>query len=743
MSYGQNDGSIIQIENPDLTELSAQLADIANVVNVKDFGATPNTTTDQTPYIQAAVDHLISLGGGTLLIPSGEYRVVADANTSTNPYNPKRILISGTITGEEIFDGNGVPISDTREVHYAENIHIKGDKDTVIYMTGMTEAYLYNQDDIAMSNVDIFCAFTFRYAKYCSISNIKIKGDYLVEGIPFRYSSGVSQARAKAVSFVGCIDCTVHDIDARYILGNFVHVNTAARTLDGYWHPSEGISIYNNYFNTCLEIGVNLTTTVPRARVENNTLLHCNGAGIEGPAIIRGNTIKNCKGGGISPSADALVIGNVIEDVRDAIILTGTASLNHAQHINTVISQNFIKNIRNRFLYIVNGSGNAIITGNKFINSNLLNDDTSAYQMMGYIAGNSTNPIKNVTISDNYFEINNVNSFVQYGLYVTNLEDSFISNNTFNSSKTLTNDMYLSELKRTYVEKNKLTKGIGQSSTNTDRNIMRNNHFPTTTYPIEVDWYLASPPSSGDWKVGDFLKKVPSIVTKAEQRNMEIGWVCISTSPLTWEIVYSGSKRWDNSSPTSGSWTKGEIIQHTAPTYGGITGWVCLLSGTIGTLSSVTGNINTGESVLVVNTVSTLKIGDYINIAGVTGTKRIVSISGTQVTLNSTANATVTGAAVTFNAPTIAPFGLVDLQGSVTWNPGIIVNGQGATSPNIDFSYVALGDFVIVAAPYDLQGLICTAYVVSAGRVRIRIHNSTGADVTLTSGIWKVKVIKS
>lgn len=82
------------------------------------------------------------------------------------------------------------------------------------------------------------------------------------------------------------------------------------------------------------------------------------------------------------------------------------------------------------------------------------------------------------------------------------------------------------------------------------------------------------------------------------------------------------------------------------------------------------------------------------------------------------------------------------LEASVTWNPGTINNGSGLTSSAITVTGVAFGDFAQVAAPYDLQGLMATAYVSAANTVAVRLQNLTGSNVTLGSGTWKVRVAR-
>lgn len=82
------------------------------------------------------------------------------------------------------------------------------------------------------------------------------------------------------------------------------------------------------------------------------------------------------------------------------------------------------------------------------------------------------------------------------------------------------------------------------------------------------------------------------------------------------------------------------------------------------------------------------------------------------------------------------------LSGSVTWNPASLADGAGETSAGITVTGAAFGDFVVVAAPYDLQGVLATAYVSAADTVKIRLQNESGGVVDLAEGSWKVRVYK-
>lgn len=82
------------------------------------------------------------------------------------------------------------------------------------------------------------------------------------------------------------------------------------------------------------------------------------------------------------------------------------------------------------------------------------------------------------------------------------------------------------------------------------------------------------------------------------------------------------------------------------------------------------------------------------------------------------------------------------LAGALSWDPASLVDGAGATSSAITVTGAAFGDAVLVAAPYDLQGIMCTAYVSAANTVVIRLQNESGGPVDLGSGTWRVQVFK-
>lgn len=107
---------------------------------------------------------------------------------------------------------------------------------------------------------------------------------------------------------------------------------------------------------------------------------------------------------------------------------------------------------------------------------------------------------------------------------------------------------------------------------------------------------------------------------------------------------YEGS-----AAPSSGTYRAGAMVWSTTRTTGNPMGWVCTSGGTRGTLNggSTTGSTTNGLAVLTVNTATDLQVGQVLSVVGA-ATKRIKTIVGTVLTMESTYGATVTDAAVSF-----------------------------------------------------------------------------------------------
>jgi parallel beta-helix repeat protein len=83
---------------------------------------------------------------------------------------------------------------------------------------------------------------------------------------------------------------------------------------------------------------------------------------------------------------------------------------------------------------------------------------------------------------------------------------------------------------------------------------------------------------------------------------------------------------------------------------------------------------------------------------------------------------------------------LKGLTATATWDPASLADGAGETR-SVTVTGAALGDFAIVAAPYDLSHCTVTAFVQAANTVFIRLQNESTGVVDLASGTWRVTVL--
>ena len=110
------------------------------------------------------------------------------------------------------------------------------------------------------------------------------------------------------------------------------------------------------------------------------------------------------------------------------------------------------------------------------------------------------------------------------------------------------------------------------------------------------------------------------------------------------EVVHTGI-------PTTGCWVRGDRVVYEAPSGSAAPGAVCITGGQFGTLSGITAATTSGSTAVTFSSASGLAVGMLITIAGVTGTKRIVTLSGTSANVDSNCDATVAAGAVAYVTP--------------------------------------------------------------------------------------------
>jgi hypothetical protein len=98
------------------------------------------------------------------------------------------------------------------------------------------------------------------------------------------------------------------------------------------------------------------------------------------------------------------------------------------------------------------------------------------------------------------------------------------------------------------------------------------------------------------------------------------------------------------------TWNVGDKIENNEWVLTEPVGWICKTAGTNGTaLSAVTASTTSGLTAVTFSSVLNLGVGMYITIAGVTGVKKIVAMSGLGATIDVAADATVTAGAVSYS----------------------------------------------------------------------------------------------
>ncbi|AGH15989.1 hypothetical protein DVVG_00003 [Dunaliella viridis virus SI2] len=117
-----------------------------------------------------------------------------------------------------------------------------------------------------------------------------------------------------------------------------------------------------------------------------------------------------------------------------------------------------------------------------------------------------------------------------------------------------------------------------------------------------------------------------------------------------------------------------------------------------------------------------LEVGDTIYCRGSDGTAWVT-------VLTSTATALTTG-----------PGGA--LEGSTTWDPGSILDGD-EVAQEITVTGAALGDFALASFSLDVTDLVINAAVTAADTVTVVLANSTGGTIDLASGTVRARVFKA
>lgn len=85
----------------------------------------------------------------------------------------------------------------------------------------------------------------------------------------------------------------------------------------------------------------------------------------------------------------------------------------------------------------------------------------------------------------------------------------------------------------------------------------------------------------------------------------------------------------------------------------------------------------------------------------------------------------------------------VPLWGSVTWDPGSLVDAAGETSADITIVGAEVGDGVVVFPGVNPAGMLYSGYITATNTAKIRIQNETAGTIDLSSSTWTAHVMKA
>lgn len=113
--------------------------------------------------------------------------------------------------------------------------------------------------------------------------------------------------------------------------------------------------------------------------------------------------------------------------------------------------------------------------------------------------------------------------------------------------------------------------------------------------------------------------------------------------------AYKGTSKTKTGAPNAGTHYAGSTITD----YANGNRYTILTNGTFGTLSGVTATTTAGSKTVVVSDYTNIYRGCIISILGVSGSKRVLDVSGTTIKVDTVSDASVSDAVVAYVAPTL------------------------------------------------------------------------------------------
>ena len=565
------------------------------VVNVKDFGAVGAGIADESSAIKAAIDSFATTGG-TVYFPPCDY-VIANtiiASSANVVFDMNKQYIAFKSTFQPIDPITNVPITGTDYELYPVMFAVTNDNCTFINGN-------FHQGNYTLSTQFIWGADS-NPSTGSNVKNLRVLNCDFYDCLYVAGQQGVPILSRPSCSETVVDKCYFYDCKAAVVIQgpNSTISNCKSINVTPNGGTDSMFSIDDGDNNSIINCFVSKNATA----AQSGNIIE---VGIVTDYLVQGNIVVGLTGGvGIENLIISGVIsgtnGIIADNIVDGGGLTAVGSLSFIKVVqgNSIeIRNNLLRNpainapIQNGIGITVSGS-NLTIKGNRvFLGSN-----DKILTAINVEQGTNTGPF--------YIEDNQVVTFA-VGLTIGGTDNGGyivqVKNNTFIDMLTAITSNFTGRNVKFYMENNTFDPNLLNPGVNV---------FPYTR---------------------SFAQGAGAYPHRINKRK-----------------VFYGPEEPTVTNYSNSSWEIGDTVYNIYPAVGSPIGWKCTVTGTF-TAAATTGGITIATKSLVVASASGFEVGDYITIAGVSGTKQIMVIVGTTFTIDSNADATVAAAAVVTPVP--------------------------------------------------------------------------------------------